>query len=247
MEDFEKFKERHILEEKEIIKKCEDRLKKIKFIKSQFNKPTPHQIEKLSRKKKKVWVERLEKYKKLLSMEKILITNLELAKRALEACISAKKPDDMIELICQRCGEHIFGMVCDLCGCNNYNPSDILKIAKEEILFAEKHGLPVDNAEKTDLKIYENLVIKKKKNDEMEQFILNTLNTWKSCENCGKEVVKTTCEDCGFDNTERKKNTLLRGIQKLSDYYDITPKEAIEIFQLKMQKLKEKGKIYTKY
>ncbi len=199
----------------------------------------------MSRKNKKWWAEALEKYEKLLSFVTETKTKHELTKRELEKWISAKNFCDVVELICQGCGEQIFGMVCDLCGYNNDISSKILKIGKEEILYAEKRGIVVD-AEKTALKDYENIVIEKKKNDEIEQFILNTINTWESCKECGKNLDGTICENCGFDNKEHKKATMIQGMQKLSEYYNIPFKEAAKVLQVKMHKLRDEGKIYIK-
>ena len=100
--DFEKYKKRHILDIKELIKKGEDILgtvksnlstiKRIVEFKSAKSRSelTPQQIEDLSRKNKKWWAEALEKYEKLLSFETEAKTKHELTKRELEKWISAK-------------------------------------------------------------------------------------------------------------------------------------------------------------
>lgn len=242
MEDFEKFKEQHILEAKKLIKQGGNNLKELESAKKYFSKITPltpQQIEKLSKKKKKVWAESLENYERLLSLEETAKTNLELSKRQLKAYKSAKKMLDMLELTCQECGEHIFGMVCDLCGYNN--SINIVEMAKKEILVAEKHGAPVGEKEKALLEKYENLEMEKKKNEEVEQFILNALNTWASCEACGKLLGSTICEKCGVDNAEHKDNIMKQMVLKMIEYYNISPEEASKALKVKIQKLTDEG------
>ena len=246
MEDFEEFKKQHILETKERLKYWEDSLEELKSAILQFNIPTAQQIEKLSKKKKKYWTKVLENRKNLLALEKTHKTNLELTKRELKANISAKNLADMVELTCQECGEHIFGMICDLCGHNNCNSSNILKTAKEEILHAENFSVPTDVA-KTTLKKYEEVVIEKAKKDEIEQFILDVIDTYMSCKACGKHLDSIICEDCGFNNEEHKKNTMIQGMDKVSKHYNISFIEAGLIFKKNIQKSVDEGKIYIKY
>lgn len=251
MEDFEELKNQRILETKERLKSCEDILEKFKSLKSQMIIPTAHQIEKLSKKKKKGWAEALKKREKFLLREKTYKTNLELTKRELKANISAKSPEDMIELTCQECGEQIFGMVCDLCGHNNKNPSTILKITKELVLESKKRGIQAGEYEKM-VEVYEKAVMEKEKNDKIEQFILNILSASASCKRCGKDLNRTSvlsniiCENCGFENKGSSvKDSMIQGVQKLSEYYNIPFKEAKVMFAEKMQKLRDDGKIYT--
>ena len=240
-ENFKKFKERHILQEKENIKKIKDKLKNIELLKLKLPKLTPQYIKKVLGKRKKSEIkEILKKCEETISSGEWLKTQLELSKRWLKAYKLAKTTDDIIELTCQGCGECIIGLVCELCGYNN--PFNLLEWTKE----AEKNGIKLDNPEKTLLKEYESLAVEKKKDEEMNQFILNTVLTLATCEECGKQLVGKTCEICGFDNTEHKKNTLLQATRKLMDHYDIKSKEALEVIKQRFQKLKDEGRIYTK-
>lgn len=250
MKEFEEFKKQHILETKERLKSLEDSLEELKSAKLQSNIPTAQQMENFSKKKKKHWTKILENREKLLSLEKTYETILELTKRELKANILAKSPADMVELTCQECGEQIFGMVCDLCGHNNYNSSNILKIAKKEIQHAEKLGAPT-NAIKTTLKKQVVELHKredeKKKKDEIEQFILDVIDKFVSCKECGKQIDSIICDDCGFDNDEHKKNMMIQGMDKVSEHYNISFIEAGLIFKKNIRKLVDEGKIHVKY
>lgn len=247
MEDFEDFKKQHILDVKERIKRLEGNLEKFKLTKSRIHIPTAHQIEKLSKKKKKGWKKALENYEKFLSYEEKTEAYLKADKRELEAYTSAKSYDDIIELTCQECGEHIYGMVCDLCGHNNHDLSKILKTIKEELLHSEKLGIPVSEFERTAIKRYENLIMRKKQNDSIEQFVLDMLYSSGSCKTCKKPLNDVICENCGADNKEHKKDTLKRGAKQFSEHYNVPFQEAAEIIHEKMLKLKNEGKINFVY
>lgn len=71
MEDFEEFKNRHILDVKKIIKGLEGNLEKFKSMKSRFPEPTQEQIDKLSKRKKREFIQ---KYERFLSFVKEIKT-----------------------------------------------------------------------------------------------------------------------------------------------------------------------------